>query len=452
MQLSAPIARREAPSEASVTLDNVTWALPTIALALLGFAAVSGRLEGTPITAPMVFTAVGLFVGADTLGLVDPTVSSEAVKLLAEATLALVLFGDASRIDLHALRDEVSLPARLLGLGLPLTLLVGFAVGLVVLGSLSWAEALLLAVILAPTDAALGQAVVTLPRLPSRVRQGLNVESGLNDGICVPLFFIVLAVAQAEAGDVSDVAAFKLVGEEIGYGIAGGAVAGVLAAAVVVMAGGRRLVDAPWLQVVPVAAAALAFGLADALGGSGFIAAFVGGMIFGGLRRRSGGEVGYLIEELGSVLNAVTFIVFGAVMLGPALGAATWAIALYGVLSLTVVRMLPVGIAMLGTGARRPTVGFLGWFGPRGLASIVFAVILVEEGGLPHENVIITTIVITVGLSVLAHGLTAAPLAERYAGWFESHPKGALPVLESRSTTHVRWRTPGAAPPPPESG
>src|SRR4051794_16431693 len=155
----------------------------------------------------MVFTAVGVLVGAEPLGLVDPNVSSEAVKLLAEATLALVLFGDASRIHLRALRDEVSIPARLLGLGLPLTLVAGFGAGLVLLGSLSWPEALLLAVILAPTDAALGQAVVTLPRLPSRVRQGLNVESGLNDGICVPLFFIVLAIAQADAGDVSDLTA-----------------------------------------------------------------------------------------------------------------------------------------------------------------------------------------------------------------------------------------------------
>jgi NhaP-type Na+/H+ or K+/H+ antiporter len=420
----------------------VNWALPTIALALLGFAAVSGRLEGTPITAPMVFTAVGLLVGADTLGLVDPAVSSEAVKLLAEATLALVLFGDASRIDLAALREEVSIPARLLGFGLPLTLVAGFGVGLVLLDALTWPEALLLAVILAPTDAALGQAVVTLPRLPSRVRQGLNVESGLNDGICVPLFFIVLAIAQTQAGEVSDVAAFRLVVEEIGYGILAGAVAGTLAAAIVVMAGRRSLVDGTWLQVVPLAAAVLAFSLADGVGGSGFIAAFVGGIVFGGLRRRHGGEVGYLIEELGGVLNAVTFIVFGAVMLGPALGQASWSIALYAGLSLTIVRMLPVGIALLGTDARRPTIGFLGWFGPRGLASIVFAVILVEEGGLSHEGVIVTTIVITIGLSVLVHGLTAAPLAGRYAAWFEAHPRNALPQLESRSATHVRWRTP----------
>ncbi len=420
----------------------MNWALPTIAISLLGYAAVSGRLAGSPITAAMVFTAVGLLVGDETLGLVDPAVSGEAVKLLAEATLALVLFGDASRIDLGALREEVSVPARLLGLGLPLTLLAGFVVALAVLGTLPWPEALLLAVVLAPTDAALGQAVVTLPRLPSRVRQGLNVESGLNDGVCVPFFFVVLAIAQAQAGDVTDIAAFRLVAEEIGWGVVGGAAAGAIAAAIVVVAGRRRLVEAMWLQVVPLAAAVLAYSLADAMGGSGFIGAFVGGMVFGGLRRRHGGEVGYLIEELGGVLSAVSFIVFSAVLLGPNLGDATWAIVLYAVLSLTIVRMLPVAAAMVGTGARRPTVAFLGWFGPRGLASIVFAVILVEEGGLPHESLLVTTIVVTIGLSILAHGLTASPLANRYAAWFESHPKDARPSMESRDTTHVRWRTP----------
>ena len=435
--MRAPTPRQPVPYA-----PHVNWALPTVALALLGFAAVSGGVSGTPITAPMVFTGAGLLVGADALGLVDPVVSGEAVKLLAEATLALVLFGDASRIDLEALREEVSIPARLLGLGLPLTLLVGFVVAVAVLGTLPWPEALLLAVVLAPTDAALGQAVVTLQRLPSRVRQGLNVESGLNDGICVPVFFVVLAIAQAQAGDVTDVAAFRLVAEEIGWGVVGGASAGALAAAIVVGGGRRRLVEATWLQIVPLAASVLAYSLADAMGGSGFIGAFVGGMIFGGLRRRHGGEVGYLIEELGGVLSAVTFIVFAAVLLGPNLGNATWAIVLYAVLSLTIVRMLPVAAAMAGTGARRPTVAFLGWFGPRGLASIVFVVILVEEGGLPHESLLVTTIVITIGLSIVAHGITAAPLANRYAAWFEAHPKDDRPPMESRSTTHVRWRTP----------
>ena len=197
---------------------------------------------------------------------------------------------------------------------------------------------------------------------------------------------------------------------------------------------------------MPAAAAVLAYSLADALGGSGFIAAFVGGMVFGGLRRRHGGEVGYLLEELGGVLSAVTFIVFGAVMLGPALGDATWSIALYAVLSLTLVRHAPGRRSRCSApGAAAQTVGFLGWFGPRGLASIVFAVILVEEGGLPHESVIVTTIVITVGAlgsRARAHrGAARRPLRRlvRVA------PAGT-PAERSRaaSTTHVRWRTPPA--------
>jgi NhaP-type Na+/H+ or K+/H+ antiporter len=418
----------------------VHWALAVIALTLLAFAAISGRIAGTPITAAMVFTAVGLLVGSEAFGLVELAPAGETVKLLAEATLAMVLFADASRIDVRVLRAELSVPARLLGIGLPLTLLVGFVLALIVFPELLWAEALLLAVILAPTDAALGQAVVTLTRLPSRVRQGLNVESGLNDGICVPLFWIVLAIAQAESGAIGDGAAVRLVLEQIGYGILAGLLAGIAAAFIVVVAGGRGLVGGSWLQVVPLAAAGLAFGIADPIGGSGFIAAFVGGFVFGALRRRIGGEVTHLIEEVGEVFSAVTFIVFGAVLLGPALGDLTWSIALYAVLSLTIVRILPVSIAMIGTGARRPTLAFLGWFGPRGLASIVFAVLVLEEGGLPHDDLILVTTYISIGLSVLAHGLTAAPLADRYASWFESHPRDALPSLEGAEVPDVRWR------------
>src|SRR4051794_20460817 len=387
----------------------------------------------------MVFTAVGLIVGSQALDVIDVPPAGEAVKLLAEATLALVLFADASRIDVRALRGELSVPLRLLGIGLPLTLLAGFVVAVVAFPQLSWSEALLIAVILAPTDAALGQAVVTLTRLPSGVRQGLNVESGLNDGICVPLFWIVLAVAQAESGSIGDGAAIRLVGEQIGYGVLAGVLAGAAGALVLAVAARSGLARG-WLPVVPLAAAGLAFGLADPVGGSGFIAAFVGGFVFGALRRRRGAEVGDLIEELGGGLSAVTFVVFGAVLLGPVLGDVTWTVALYALLSLTIVRLLPVGISLIGTGARRPTVAFLGWFGPRGLASIVFAVIVVEEGGLPHDDLILMATYLTIGLSVLAHGLTAAPLANRYAAWYESHPRDAPPRLESSEVPDVRWR------------
>jgi len=419
----------------------VIWLLPVIAVTVLLYAAVSRKLEGTSITAAMVFTGAGLLVGAKTLGLVDPNPAGHTVKLLAEATLAVVLFGDAARIDLRALRDEYKVPARLLGIGLPLTIAAGFGVALLAFGSLGWPEALVLAVILAPTDAALGQAVVTLPSLPSRVRQGLNVESGLNDGLCVPVFAIAVAVASTEAGLIGEQHAVTLLAEEIGYGLLVGAAAGAAAAVVVVLAGARGWVEPTWLQVVPVAGAVLAYTAAAGVGGSGFIAAFVGGMVFGGVRRRIGGEVGYLVEELGGLLAAATFIVFGGALLGPALGHLTWAVGIYAVLSLTVVRMVPVAIAMLGTHARPPTVAFLGWFGPRGLASIVFAVLLVEaEGDLPHEGVVLTTVFVTIGLSVLAHGVTASPLARRYANWFATHPRAEELKVEVGEARDLRWR------------
>ena len=417
------------------------WAVPAIAVVILCFAAVSRLLEGTVVTAPMVFTAAGLLLGASMLDVVHTDPNHESVKLLAESSLALTLFGDAARINLRALRDEFRLPARLLGIGLPLTIALGFGVALLLLGSLDWPEALLLAVVVAPTDAALGQAVVTLPSLPSRIRQGLNVESGLNDGLCVPVFVTVLAVASTEAGLVGERHAIRLLVEQIGYGLLFGVIGGALAAAVIVLAVSRGYVEGSWLQVVPAAGAALCYTAAAAVGGSGFIAAFVGGSVFGALRRRIGGEVSYLLEEVGALLAAATFIVFGAVLLEPALSNITWAVAGYAVLSLTLIRMLPVALALVGTHARRPTVAFLGWFGPRGLASIVFAVLLIEPNGeLPHEQVVLTTIFATIGLSILAHGVTAAPLARRYAAWYAAHPR-RLP-LESGDVPEVRWRVP----------
>ncbi|UAK31150.1 cation:proton antiporter [Nocardia asteroides] len=401
------------------------WALPAITAMLLAFAAISGRITGTPITAPIIFTAGGLVLGSTAMGLIEVEATAETVKLLAEITLALVLFSDASQVDLTALRAAISLPARLLGIGLPLTIVAGFGAALIVLSELTWSEALLLAVVLAPTDAALGQAVVTLPVLPWRVRQGLNVESGLNDGICVPLFLIVLALAQTEADAIGHGAAARLVGEQVGYGIAAGVGAGTIAAVILISAGRHHTIDRAWTQIVPLAAAALAYTVAVPVGGSGFIAAFVGGLAFGRICRRNvNGDVpADLLDDAGDLFNAVTFIVFGAVLLGPALGHLSWSVFGYAVLSLTAVRIFPVGLSMLGTHARVSTVAFVGWFGPRGLATIVFVILILEEHQeLPHQNLLLATAVVTIGLSVLTHGLTAAPLAQRYATWLHRHP------------------------------
>jgi sodium/hydrogen antiporter len=416
------------------------WSLAIVAFTLLGVAAVSRRLSGTPITPAIVFVTVGLLVGPKVLGEIDLESSSGTVRTLAEATLALVLFCDASRIHLGELRREVGVPVRLLGIGLPLTIALGAVAAAVMFDRLTVEEALILAIVLAPTDAALGQAVVTEPRVPGRVRQGLNVESGLNDGICVPLLFAAVALADVES-DISDGrSAVTLLLEEIGYGVVGGVVGGLLVAAIVIHAGRRDLIAGQWRQVIPGAGAALAYGTASALGGSGFIAAFVAGMTFRLALGRDPEQINDLSEQVGNVLNGVTFLLFGAILLGPALGELSWKLVLYAVLSLTVVRMLPVAIAMLGTRARPTTLSFMGWFGPRGLASIVFAVIILEESNLPHEHTILLAIYLTVGLSVFVHGITAAPLAERYGRWYDAHPRPAKPSMEATPTTVTRPR------------
>ena len=262
-----------------------------------------------------------------------------------------MLFADASRISLKALRHEYAVPVRLLGIGLPLTIVAGGLLGGAILPSVSLTEAFVLAIVLACTDAALGQAVVSDERVPSRIRQGLNVESGLNDGLCVPLFFIAIAFAEADAGSLrapplaARVRADRLRADRRRRGRGAGRPRAAFAA-------NRRLIEPHWLQILTGASAFLAAGIASGLGGSIFIAAFTGGFVFGTLRRDTGGEVTYLVDEGGEVFNAVTFIVFGAVILGPMLDDVTWQIALYAALSLTVVRMLPVALAMLGTGAR----------------------------------------------------------------------------------------------------
>ncbi|WP_245673430.1 cation:proton antiporter [Nocardia lijiangensis] len=422
-------------------MDSVD--LSTIAVLLLAFATVSRRLSVT-ITPAIFFTTAGLIAGP-VLGLVELALGSSALKLLVEVTLTLVLFSDASRISLPRLRGEHTVPLRLLAIGLPLTIAAGTLTGFVVLPGVSAVEALVLAVMVACTDAALGQAVVTDERIPSRIRQGLNVESGLNDGLCVPLFFIALGLAQADEGALTEHAAVQMILEEIGYGIVGGVVAGSLGACALRIGAKRDWIEPYWRQILTVATALLSAGIAVTLHGSMFIAAFVGGLLFGTLRGDVGGPVTDLVDQSGEVFDAVTFLVFGAAILGPALDEMTWQLAVYAVLSLTVVRMVPVALSLLRTGARRQTTVFVGWFGPRGLATIVFGVLLIQEADLPNEQTLLLAATATIGMSIYAHGLTATPLTDRYIRWYRSHPEERQPPMESVPAAHHRWRTPHRA-------
>jgi sodium/hydrogen antiporter len=398
------------------------WSLAAIAGIVLAYIAL--QTWRPRVLAPAIaFTAAGLLVGTEGLGWVDVSPNAGSLRLLAEATLALVLFSDASRIDLRALRDGYAVPARLLGIGLPLTIVAGTLAAIVVLPDLALAEAVVLAIVLAATDAALGQAVVTDERLPSSIRQGLNVESGLNDGLCVPALVIALALVETGADVLTGSEAGRVIAESIGHGILMGAVAGLAAAMVQRRAAPSHDEErAQWRWLLSPVAAALAFGLAAPLGGSGFIAAFVAGIVFGavGGRARDTGQP-LPAQDLGALLNAVTFVVFGAAFMQPLVERATWQVALYALLSLTVVRMVPVAIATLGTRSSPATIAYLGWFGPRGLASIVFAV-LVVEADVPQATTIVDATALTVIASIVLHGLSAGPLTDRYARRLRRRP------------------------------
>jgi NhaP-type Na+/H+ or K+/H+ antiporter len=418
------------------------WALPTIALLLLGYGALSARLRTTVVSQAMVFVALGLLVGNRALDLVDVDAANQFVRHLAEATLTLVLFTDAVRVNLGRLRRESLVPTRLLGIGLPLTIVAGTVAGLALFAQLDVWTAAALATMLAPTDAALGLPVVSNQRLPSRIRQGLNVESGLNDGVCVPLLIIFLTLAEAEEG-AAHVEPLRVVAEEIGFGVVGGVVAGGLGALVLRGFAARGWMDGTWKQINAVATPLLAYTVAAALGGSGFIAAFVAGITFGLVAGEHAEATTFLAEETGALLNATTLLLFGAVLLGPALDELDWRIAVYAVLSLTLVRILPVALAMLGAGMRRVTVGFLGWFGPRGLASIVFVLILLEQTDLPERPLLLAVVTWTVALSVYAHGLTAWPGANRYADWYAAHAGDHTAMPEAAPVAEQRVRDPG---------
>ena len=413
--------------------------LAIIGVSLLLVAAVSRYLSGTPLTPAIVFVTIGVVVGPLLLDEITAQPTSSTVRTLAEATLAVVLFSDSSRVNLRALKRDISMPLRLLGIGLPLTIILGGLTSLLLFHGFALNDAMILGVILAPTDAGLGSAVVTDDRLPQVVRQSLNVESGLNDGICVPLLLILLASISGAA-----VHPVRVVTEEIGYGVLCGAGAALLASGIVIFAGRRGLIEATWRKIIPLASTLAAYGAATACGGSGFIAAFVAGALFGLLAGREVAQTMRFTEDTGLALDSVTFLVFGAVLLGPSLEHLSWRIVVYAVLSLTVVRMLPVALSLLGTHARLATVAFMGWFGPRGLASIVFAVI-VEDAHLPHSSDIVTTTYVTVGLSVLAHGVSAAPLVDRYVRWFEAASELGPTAMETRPAHEHRLRHPGSS-------
>ncbi len=396
-------------------MNNLIFAV--IAAFILAFGAVSNRLTRTVITAPMVFVAFGLLLGSSGLGLVKADTENPLIHFIAELTLILVLFTDASRINLKQLLREHRIPMRLLGLGLPLTMLLGTLAGVLLLPGWSVWEALVLAIILAPTDAALGQVVVSSERVPVRIRQALNVESGLNDGLALPvlLFFVCLAGATGAGHGESTDNWLKFASMQVTLGPLVGGLVGFAGARLVSWGQSSGWMAKPFQELSALGLALLSFAFAELVGGNGFLAAFCAGLAVGNTGRHLCECLYEFAEAEGQLLALLTFLIFGAVMLPPALEHFNVELALYALASLTLVRMLPVSLSLIGLKLRPATHLFLGWFGPRGIASILYGLLILDQVGLGRREELFSITVLVVLGSVAAHGLSAWPAVNWYA-------------------------------------
>jgi len=399
-----------------------------ILICILFAAAISRRIQGSAITLPMVYTVLGLMLSGRVLGVIELDLGNELIQLIAEVTLILVLATDASRIDVRMLIKDHSIPLRLLAIGLPLMMVFGTIVAAMLFAELTFWEAAVLAIILSPTDASLGQAVVTNPRVPVRIRQTLNVESGLNDGIAMPFLLLALSLAAAEQDPLGPSYWLGLAFTQIVFGILVGIIIGFLGGRFVEWGERSGWMSDAFQKISALALALLAYGAAEMVGGNGFIAAFVVGMTAANTSRTEETEKLYEFAEVETQgLTMLAFmIVFGAVMLPLALDQFNGTMLLYAVLSLALIRLAAVAVSLIRSKVKPVTTGFIGWFGPRGVASILYIFTVLEED-LQGESLIYGVVMLTVLISIFAHGVSAGPGAK----WYAKRVEG---VVESEGT------------------
>ena len=416
-------------------------ALTILAAVFIGYSLVAARLDRWSITAPIVFVLTGIVLGLGAPDWLGPLGDPEHVKHIAELTLALLLFADASTLRWSQLREDEALPLRLLLIGFPLTVLAGFGVGIWLVPAAPLAAAALVASILAPTDAALGLGVFTNRSVPGRIRRALNVESGLNDGMATPLVTLFLALLVAEEGTGTENWLAKSLGE-LGIGVLAGIAVGMIAGRLIDAAHRRGWTSHLSDRLAILATALLAYGGAVTAGGNGFVAAFVGGIAFAVASKGRLREPVEFTEDLALFASFLVWAIFGALLMAPQfIAGVSWLAILYAGLSLTLVRVIPVAVALIGTGLRPATIVFMGWFGPRGLASVVFTLIAfetLEEGGLASDTMV-EIASWTIFLSVILHGVTAGPLARWYGRRVANEP-----VEQSASTEQLEDAVPRA--------
>jgi NhaP-type Na+/H+ or K+/H+ antiporter len=383
--------------------------------AFMAYSLLSKRISRGFLTLPILFTAFGWALSEPLAEAFSAELVHEGKKVLAEVTLVLVLFADASHVRFTRLVENWRIPARMLLLGMPMTILLGVAVVYLINPAAGLGMAILTAAVLTPTDAALGQSVVTSPDVPGHLRQTINVESGLNDGMALPFVLMGAILASAASSELAPGHLALDAMRQVALGPVAGIAIGWGAARAMDYAQNRDLMNEAAGSVVFLSSAFAAFALAQTIGGNGFIAAFVAGMVFGNSYRHDIHFVSEVMEGAGQLLTMAAFLVFGAFLLPDGLSHATPRTFVIAILFLTAVRMLPIFLSLAGTGLTGREKLFLGWFGPRGLASILFTLLMIDEFVLPDEAEFLACVSLTVGLSVLLHGVSAGPLSARIA-------------------------------------
>ena len=417
-----------------------------IALFVLSLGLISRKLQKSVITPPMAYVSFGLLISSSALGLIQGIeITNEFIKIVAEITLAILLFTDASRIQLKLLRQEYKLPLRLLGVGLPMTIILGTILALVLFPNrLNIWSAAALATILSPTDAALGQAVVNSSRIPARVRQAINIESGLNDGICLPILLLFVSLATQSENNTATYW-LTLVSKQIFFGTAIALLIGYCGSKLIVKSLQRKWMTESFEDLSMVGLPILAYTCAEIIGGNGFIAAFGAGLVVASVANDSILKCLHNFGEAeGQLLTLLSFLIYGAVMVVDSISEATWQMWLYGIASLTLTRILGVMIATINLNLQLDSTLFIGWFGPRGIASIVYGLLIVDQGNLQGSQLMFTTMVVTVLMSVFAHGFTAFPGVHWYANRIDNkqHLHDQMPEMIPVKEMPVRlpWR------------
>jgi len=386
-----------------------------IALIVLFYGFISKKFAQFDISGPMVFTVLGLICSPFGLGITAVEVDAEFVTVLVEITLVLVLFSDAALLDLKLLRRSWHIPARLLFIALPLTIFAGTAAAVWLFPDQAIIYMILLALLLTPTDAALGKAVVSDPKVPNMIRSSINVESGLNDGIVFPVVLTVVALITSGLSKADDYNWIWYVAEQIVFGMLVGGMVGYLGAKLLNKAIAHNWIEESYQNLIPIALAILGFYLAEALLGNGFIAAFFAGLYIGNTSKQARAHIAEFAESEGELFILISFFLFGLAFVPLTLHDISVNVVIYALLSLTVLRMLPVMISLIGTNLDFASRVFIAWFGPRGIASILYVLIVAHNvGDIGGFDVVYAVVTLTILMSIFAHGFTAQPFSNLY--------------------------------------